>query len=115
MSDFPSTGEEGHELRRVTLADDENAVEKPIVEDFTTNSLGAGLRVLRYSVEDENNAVMSGLRYAWRNDEHGRDVVVITGSPAPAQILSALDDIDELAQCITLRHNDYVAPDDDDD
>ncbi|MCZ4508855.1 hypothetical protein O3Q52_11695 [Streptomyces sp. ActVer] len=110
VSDFQSTGKEEPELRRVTLADDEKAIEKPIVEDFTTEFLGTGLRVLRYSVEDEKNVVLSSLRYAWRNEEHGRDVVVITASPAPAQILSALDDIDDLAHSIALRHNDYIAP-----
>ncbi|MFJ4720930.1 hypothetical protein [Streptomyces luteogriseus] len=115
MSEFPSEGEKVSELRRVTLADDDGAVEPPIVEEFETEWLGTGVRVLRYSVDSESNAVISSLRYAWRSEEHGKDVVVITGSPAPSQVLRSLDDMDELAHSIVLRHNDYVAPDDDDD
>ncbi|MEU2538257.1 hypothetical protein [Streptomyces iakyrus] len=115
VTEFPSEGEKDSELRRVTLADDDGAVEPPIVEEFETESLGTGVRVLRYSVDSESNAVVSSLRYAWRSEEHGKDVVVITGSPAPSQVLRSLDDIDELAHSIVLRHNDYVAPDDDDD
>ncbi|WP_405647083.1 hypothetical protein [Streptomyces sp. NBC_00019] len=108
VTHFPSEGEKDYELRRVTLAEGEGAIEKPIVEDFTADSLGNGLRVLRYSINDENNTVISSLRYAWRNEEHGQDVVIITGSPAPAHVLTALDAIDELAHSVNLRHNDYV-------
>ncbi|MFJ7331716.1 hypothetical protein ACIQUU_00455 [Streptomyces sp. NPDC101116] len=114
VSDFPSQGEKTEELRRVTLADDDGAIEPPIIEEFVTEALGTGVRVLRYSVDSESNAVVSSLRYAWRSEEHGRDVVVITGSPAPSQVLRSLDDMDELAHSIVLRHNDYVAPDEDD-
>jgi hypothetical protein len=115
VTHFPSEGEKDSELLRVTLADDGGAVEKPIVEEFTAESLGTGLRVIRYSVEDETNAVIASLRYAWRNEEHGQDVVIITGSPAPTQVLTALDDMDELAHSITLRPDDYVFPDEEDE
>ncbi|MFI9153650.1 hypothetical protein [Streptomyces sp. NPDC053367] len=115
VSHFPSESEKDCELRRVTLADGEGAIEKPIVEEFATDSLGKGLRVLRYSVDDESNTVISSLRYAWRSEEHGEYVVIITGSPAPTSVLQALDAVDDLAHSIVLRHNDYVPPTPDED
>ncbi|MDJ0464402.1 hypothetical protein [Streptomyces sp. H27-C3] len=106
VTDFPAVGDRDTELRRLTMADDKEAVETPIVETFTTEDLGEGLRVLRYSTMPGSTELLVGLRYAWRDKEFDRDLVMVTASPAPGRVLSALDDIDELARSLRLRADD---------
>ncbi|MFF5522748.1 hypothetical protein [Streptomyces coeruleorubidus] len=94
-------------LRALTIVDGSGAVELPVAEKVRTEVLGEGLRVLRYNtLDDDSNEFVVGLRYAWRSEEHGRDVVLITGSPAPGQVMSAVKAIAELTHVIRLCHDD---------
>jgi hypothetical protein len=83
-------------LRELAQADEE-AVEPPVVEAFTTDALGEGLRVLRYSLAAED-LLLVGLHYAHRVGD--LDVHVWTSSLTPARVLAALDDVDELVRGI---------------
>lgn len=102
---LPAEGDEQQSLRELALADGADAVEPPVADEVRTEALGTGLRVLRYSTVPGSNELVVGLRYAWRSDEHQRDVLVITGSPAPGQVMSAGDAIAELIHEIRLRHD----------
>jgi hypothetical protein len=106
ITHVPAEGDMEQALRELTLADDSEAVELPVAEKVSAEVLGEGLRVLRYNTLDDSNELVVGLRYAWRSEEHGRDVVLITGSPAPGQVMSAVDAIAELTHVIRLCHDD---------
>lgn len=106
IAHIPAEGEKEKTLRELTLADDAAAIEPPVVENWTTEALGEGLRVLRYHALEEDQELVVGLRYAWRSEGHNRDVVLITGSPAPGQVMSAVDAIADLTHVIELRHED---------
>jgi hypothetical protein len=106
ITHVPAEGDMEQVLRELTLADDSEAVELPVAEKVSAEVLGEGLRVLRYNTLDDSNELVVGLRYAWRSEEHGRDVVLITGSPAPGQVMSAVDAIAELTHVIRLCHDD---------
>ncbi|MFE6522420.1 hypothetical protein [Streptomyces sp. NPDC057794] len=105
IAHVPAEGDRELTLRELTLADDPAAIEPPIVEKWTAEELGEGLRVLRYHALDQHQELVVGLRYAWRSEVNNRDVVLITGSPAPGQVMSAVDAIADLTHVIQL-HND---------
>jgi hypothetical protein len=105
ITHIPAEGDKEKALRELTLADSE-AIEPPVAEEVHSEALGAGLRTLRYSSVPESNELVVGLRYAWRSEEHGRDVLLITGSPAPGQVMYAVDAIADLIHDIRLRHDD---------
>ncbi|MBT2399777.1 hypothetical protein [Streptomyces sp. ISL-100] len=105
IAELPLKGDVG-ELRRLVLADETEAVEPPLVEEFATESLGTGLRSLNYTLLPGTNELFVGLRYAWLSEDHDRSVLMITGSPAPGQVLAAADVIAELAHDLRLRHDD---------
>ncbi|MGW0813278.1 hypothetical protein ACWD00_08515 [Streptomyces viridiviolaceus] len=110
ITHLPAEGDTEGSLRELTLADESSAIEPPVAEQVSTKALGKGLRVLRYSTAPASQELVVGLRYAWRSTEHGRDVLLITGSPAPGQVMVAVDAIAELIHQIRLRHDDYVFP-----
>lgn len=99
-AEYDIEGELPGELRALTHADAEYAVEPPVVEEFTSDHLGTGIRVLRYFVDPADNAITIGLRYAWRVPEHGADVLVMTSVPDPGRVLRAMDDIDAFARAL---------------
>ncbi|WP_432095120.1 hypothetical protein [Streptomyces sp. bgisy100] len=91
-------------LRALTHADASYAIEPPIVEEFDSPHLGAGLRVLRYYQDEDSNEVHVGLRYAWRYEKgtDAADVLIILADPDAGRILRALDDVDEFARTIRI-------------
>ncbi|MGP3948559.1 hypothetical protein [Streptomyces sp. 7N604] len=99
----PSQGERDETLRALVRADDPDAVEPPVVETHRTEELGEGVRVFRYVREDDAADVLAGLRYAWRDDELGTDVVLWTATDDIAQIMQAADDIEKLTHKIEIR------------
>ena len=98
-------------LRLLTSADDPSAVRPPIVEEFSTDRLGTGLRVLRYfagepgaagSADGSPPGICAGLSYAWRSEQHATDLLLFTASPDPGRLERAIPDIDELARQISV-------------
>jgi hypothetical protein len=105
-------GERTAQLRALTLADAPNAVGEPVVEEFATERLGTGLRVLRHFTEagdvlgllaqGETAEVNVGLSYAWRSEEHETDLRLFTATHDWGRLRAALGDIDELARQISV-------------
>jgi hypothetical protein len=111
VASIESDGEREETLRAlVTTDDDPDLVEQPIVEDFTTELLGTGLRSLRYTQageergeeHGEERTIIAGVRYAWRADSAGCDVVVTAAAPDPRRVLDAMDDLDAFAARISV-------------
>jgi hypothetical protein len=90
------------ELRRLTRADDPAVIEPPIIDDFSTEHLGQGLRVLRYWRGDDEGEVDAGLGYAWRSERYETDLRLFTATSDLTRLQQALPDIDELARQITV-------------
>ncbi|MEJ1200776.1 MULTISPECIES: hypothetical protein [unclassified Streptomyces] len=95
-------GDREETLRALVTTEDPHLVEKPIVEDFTTELLGTGLRSLRYTQTEEDRTIVAGVRYAWRVEEAGCDVVVVVAAPDPRRVLGAMDDVDAFAGRISV-------------
>jgi len=98
---FECEGERATALRVMANADDPGAVESPIVDEFTTTSLGSGLRTLRYLTPPEQpDTLVGALNYAWRVDEIDTDIRLWTACPDLSRLIGAIDDIDTLARSI---------------
>lgn len=104
-------GDRSSRLRLLTRADDPAAVEPPIVEEFSTDRLGAGLRVLRHftgspgvpdMTDGQTPEIYGGLGYAWRSEEYETDLRLFTASPDLGRLQGAISDIDELARQISV-------------
>lgn len=83
---------------------DPEAIEPPIVEDFPTPYLGAGVRALRYRQYEpdpgEPEALYAVLRYAFHLEGPDAVVVVNATDTDPGRLLGALDDLDEFVRQI---------------
>jgi hypothetical protein len=103
---FRKAGDRDEQLRALTHADDRDAVEPPIVEEFTTDKLGTGLKTLRYAHLDGDEALYAALNYAWRSEEYETDLRVFTSSEDLGRLQRALSDIDDFARAITMISKD---------
>jgi hypothetical protein len=95
-------GDEAEAEFAVALGVDQpNAVEPPLVTDFTVPTLGTGRRSLRYAKADDGRVIAS-LRYVWHVPEHGLLATVRCAAADPASIVTISDDLDRL--CRGLRY-----------
>ncbi|MGW3287879.1 hypothetical protein ACWDR3_24940 [Streptomyces sp. NPDC001002] len=98
----PAQGDREETLRFLVGAEDPDAVEPPVVESARTEPLGEGLRAFRYLRYDDTPEVVAALRYAWRDDEVGADVVLWTATTDTAQVIRAAEDIEELGHTLSV-------------
>lgn len=94
---WESTGDRDEQLRMLCHADDPDAVERPVAEEFSTDRLGTGLRVIRYR-HLPDGALYAGLSYAWRSEEYETDLQLWASSEDLARLQRAIDDIEEFAR-----------------
>jgi hypothetical protein len=94
-------GDRDEQLRLLVHADEPTAVEKPILEEFTTDRLGTGLRCLQYRRGSKDGSeINSYLDYAWRFEQYETDVRLFTFSWGLDRLQRAMPDIDDLARAI---------------
>jgi hypothetical protein len=98
---WESDGERDAQLRMLTHADDPGAVEPPIVDEFTTDRLGTGLRTMRYRHLGDGS-LYAGLSYAWRCAEYETDVLLFTSSEDLGRLQRAIPDMDEFARAVNV-------------
>jgi hypothetical protein len=92
---WEAVGDRTTQLRVLTHADDPEAIQPPSVEEFGTDRLGPGLRVLAYT---KNKDVITGhLNYAWRSEEYATALRMFTGAPDLGRLQRAIPDIEQLA------------------
>jgi hypothetical protein len=101
VSVWEADGDRDRQLRMWCHADDQAAVEPPIVEEFTTGNLGTGIRVLRYR-HLEDGALYAGLSYAWRSEEFQADLLISTVSEDLGRLHRAMPDIEDFARAATI-------------
>ena len=97
VSIWQSTGDRDEQLRMLCHADDPEAVKRPVAEEFTTDLLGTGLRVIRYR-HLTDSALYAGLNYAWRSADYETDLVLWASSEDLARLQRAIPDIENFAR-----------------
>jgi hypothetical protein len=97
---WPAESGRQAQIRSLAGADEEGAMEPPIVTEFATENLGQGLKVMSYF--REQGTVTASLSYAWRSEEFETAVRLFTACPDLGRLQGALDDLDDLARAITV-------------
>ncbi|MFF0204140.1 hypothetical protein [Streptomyces sp. NPDC005017] len=98
----PANGPREETLRALTMAEDSDAVEPPVVKAFHSKWLGEGMTTFRYVTQETSPHVLACVRYAWRVEEHGADVVIWTATEDIARIMAAADDLEGLAKSLAV-------------
>jgi len=93
---WEAVGDRTTQLRVLAHADDPEAMQPPSVEEFGTDRLGPGLRVLAYT--KHKDTITGHLSYAWRSEEYATALRMFTGSPDLGRLERAIPDIEELAR-----------------
>jgi hypothetical protein len=104
---WESRGERNAQLRMLANTDDPGAVERPIVEEFATDELGAGLRSMRY-LQMEEGELYGSLSYAFRVERHETDLRLWTSTEDLGRLHRAIPDIDDFARAITVVSRDEL-------
>jgi hypothetical protein len=95
---WEAVGDRMQQLRLLTRADEPAAMQPPAVEEFGTDNLGPGLKVLAYS--REKDVVTGHLAYAWRSEGLATALRMFTGGPDLGRLERALPDIEDLARTV---------------
>ena len=98
----PASGPREETLRALTLADDPDTVEPPVVKRFKSERLGEGLTVFRYVAQEDSRHLLACVRYAWQVAEHGADIVIWTATEDVARIMQAAEDLENLARSLDI-------------
>ncbi|MGH3166371.1 MAG: hypothetical protein ACRDN0_10820 [Trebonia sp.] len=98
---WESLGDKDEHLRMLCHADDSGAVERPVAEEFATQRLGTGLRVIRYR-HLPDGALFAGLAYAWRSEAYETDLLLNTSSEDLGRLQGAIPDIENLARAASI-------------
>ncbi|MET9993043.1 hypothetical protein ABZ061_26165 [Streptomyces mutabilis] len=97
----PESEDRSTGLRAVVQASEESPVRPPIVDEFTSDRLGAGLRCLRFFGDDEGLA--ASLNYGWWSEDHQIYVSVRTVTSDLGWLGTNLDIFDDFARSIWLN------------
>lgn len=89
-------------LRALTKANDTTAVEPPVVRAFDSPHLGEGMSTFRYVTQENSPHLTACVRYAWQVEQYGADVVIWTATEDVARVLTAAEDVEELARSLAV-------------
>lgn len=94
-------GDRDERLRLLCHADDAGAVERPVAEEFATDKLGKGLRVIRYR-HLPDGSLYAGLSFAWRSDEYETDLLLSASAEDLGRLQRAIGDIEAFARATSI-------------
>jgi len=98
---WESTGDRDEQLRLLCHADDAEAVERPLADEFSTGNLGTGMRVIRYR-HLPDGALYAGLSYAWRSEQYETDLLLSASCEDLARLQRAIPDIEAFAAATSI-------------
>lgn len=98
---WQAEGDREQQLRLLAHADEQDAIEPPIVEACSTERLGSGLKCLCYLREPHGTMVSGCLNYAWRSEQLETAVRMFTSCPNLSRLQQAMPDIDALTQVMS--------------
>src|ERR1700760_2637099 len=103
VATWEAAGDADSQLRSLVHADEPEAVETPLVEPFTAEKLGTGLKS-QYLQKFHRGSELTGVvNYAWRVEDMETDVRVFTASGDLGRLQAAMPDIDQLTNTISVE------------
>jgi hypothetical protein len=101
---WQAAGDPAAQLRYLAHADDPAAMDPPVVDEFATDRLGAGIKVLAYTRKGET--ITGHLNYAWRSEEHETAVRMFTACPDLGRLARVVPDAEQLARGVSIIRRD---------
>jgi hypothetical protein len=98
----PATAPRDETLRALTMADDPDAVEPPVVKTCRSDRLGEGMTTFRYVSQSDSPHVLACVRYAWQVAEHDAEVVIWTATDDIARVIAASEDVENLSKSLAI-------------
>jgi hypothetical protein len=103
VATWEAIGDRETQLRELVHADEPEAVEAPLVEPFTAEKLGTGLKS-QYLQRFQRGTELTGVvNYAWRVQDMETDVRVFTACGDLSRLQAAMPDIDALTSTISVE------------
>jgi hypothetical protein len=103
VATWEALGDRDTQLRELVHADEPEAVEAPLVEPFTAEKLGTGLKS-QYLQRFQHGSDLTGVvNYAWRVEDMETDVRVFTACGDLGRLQAAMADIDTLTSTISVE------------
>jgi hypothetical protein len=103
VATWEAVGDKDTQLRTLVHADEPEAVETPLIEPFTAEKLGTGLKS-QYLQKFKHGPDLTGVvNYAWRVEEMETDVRVFTASGDLGRLQAAMPDLDQLTNTISVE------------
>ncbi len=103
VATWEAVGDADRQLRVLVHADEPEAVETPLVEPFTAEKLGTGLKS-QYLQKFQHGPDLTGVvNYAWRVADMETDVRVFTACGDLGRLQAAMPDIDQLTNTISVE------------
>ena len=98
---WQAAGDRDSQLRGLVHFDEPNAVERPVVEEAWTESLGTGLRSLYYQKPQRRRDLLGVVNYAWRSEEYETALHIYTLYSDLRRLQRSMPDIDAMTRTIT--------------
>ena len=100
---WEAVGDKDSQLRVLVRADEPEAVETPLIEPFTAEKLGTGLKS-QYLQKFKHGPDLTGVvNYAWRVEDMETDVRVFTACGDLGRLQAAMPDLDQLTNTISVE------------
>jgi hypothetical protein len=103
VATWEAVGDKDSQLRVLVHADEPEAVEAPLVEPFTAEKLGTGLKSQYLQRSAQGPDLTGVVNYAWRVEDMETDVRVFTACPDLGRLQVAMPDIDQLTNTISVE------------
>jgi hypothetical protein len=100
---WQAAGDRESQLRALVHADEPEAVETPLVEPFSTEQLGDGLKSQYLQRQPKGPELTGVVNYAWRVEPLETDLRVFTACGDLGRLQAAMPDIDQLTREITVE------------
>jgi hypothetical protein len=97
-------GDRAQQLRQLSGADDPASSRPPDITEFTTGSLGAGVRALHYRMREKG--VLAMLGYAFRVETYATDLQIMATTSDLRHLATATPDIEDFIKTITVFSQD---------
>jgi hypothetical protein len=105
---WESLGDRDTQLRMLAGASAPRVVEPPMIEEFVTDTMGSGLRGMRYQHDVDDGSLYATLSYAWRSDQFDTDVQLWASCADLGRLHRAIPDIELFAQAIRVMARDQL-------
>jgi hypothetical protein len=103
VATWEAAGDRETQLRVLVHADEPEAVEAPLIEPFTAEKLGTGIKSQYLQRSGQGPELTGVVNYAWRVEAMETDVRVFTACPDLGRLQAAMPDIDALTSAISVE------------